>query len=359
MKTDQYLTFAGVPGASGRINNQARSVFGSPSMLILLGAVLLAATPITSSALTLPVNQDTTVDSAKPSVNYGGSGSLGIRSGNSTYRTFAKFDLTALPKDAVITQATLRVFVSRVETAGSLTLNMVTDDWSERSLTHKNAPTLMPWAAAAPLTVTTEDKGHYLNYDITDIVKGWQATPKFIYGIAITPPAIGSPVNVLLDSKEDDDTSHPMEIEVAFEGPRGAKGDKGDQGQQGIQGAKGDTGATGPQGPAGVQGAKGDKGAIGPQGPAGTQGDPGASGIGGYGYQIVVADGTIGSSFENGKVLDVDCPPGKVVLSGSCSGRGILTTATDSIAAYYYYRCYFNTSGINEPIQAVAICANY
>jgi hypothetical protein len=318
MKTNQYLTFADVPDARYRINNQSRSVFGNPSILILFGAVMLAATPITSSALTLPVIQDTTVDSARLKVNFGGSESLNIfRNGQSTQHAYAKFGLEALPLDAVITKATLRVFVNRVDAPVALTVNTVTQDWSERTLTQANATTLVP-LPPPPLVVSETDKDHYVNYDITELVQGWQSHAKPNFGIAITPPAVGAPVKVALDSKENDDTSHPMEIEVAFEGPRGAKGDKGDTGLQGAVGLSG--------------------------------------------FAIIQVSDIIRSSFENGKLVMAICPAGKEAVGGGC---GVSNPAFASVVSGFptgnpspRYSCNFNTSGINENVFAIANCAN-
>ncbi|MEQ1529885.1 MAG: DNRLRE domain-containing protein, partial [Methylococcales bacterium] len=102
--------------------------------------------PTTSSALTLVVNNDAMVDSAttKTNTNYGASGVLSIKNGRAIQRTFAKFDLTALPQDSVISRATLRIFVNKVTKPGALTVNTVSADWSEGTLTDNNRLDLFP-----------------------------------------------------------------------------------------------------------------------------------------------------------------------------------------------------------------------
>jgi hypothetical protein len=238
MKTVQHTTCGAFQNVIRRLNDNPPSLFSRSYGLILLGATLLAAMPTTSSALTLVANNDVMVDSGVPTANYDGTELLGIRNVRSTQQTFAKFDLAVLPKDSVITQATLRIFVNRVDAPGALTVNTVSADWSERTLTHANAPALVP-LPSPPLVVAATNKERYVNYDITALVQEWQANTRPNFGLAITPPVVGTPVKVALDSKESDDTSHPMEIEVALEGLRGEKGDKGDTGAQGL---KGDTG---------------------------------------------------------------------------------------------------------------------
>jgi hypothetical protein len=385
MKMYQRANYGEIPISTRRLTPQ--NAFSRPFGFILLGATLLAAMPTPSSALTIVVNNDTMVDSARTrtNTNYGASGVLGVKNMVSTQRTFAKFDLTALPQHSVISRATLRIFVNKVGKPGKLTVNMVSTDWSEDALTDNSQLTLVPLinqSAAATLAIEPTDEKHYINYDITALVQDWQTNPQSNFGIALTPPADGTPVNVALDSKESTGTSHPMEIELAFEGPKGAKGDQGDPG---IKGTKGDTGATGPQGAAGPQGQAGadgkdgapgpqglpgSSGAIGPQGIPGVQGVRGGSGPKGLpgnngisGYEINVVEGTLGSAFDGAKGLFAACTGTKKVIHGGCAAK-----ATSNTAIYFVsstpaeknngYSCFFRTGDINETIYAYAICAN-
>jgi hypothetical protein len=217
------------------------------------------------------------VDSATPTANYGATASASISNAGTTQNTFAKFDLAALPKDTVITQATLRIFVNRADVSSPLAVNTVADDWSEQTLTQTNAPALK-LLPTAPLTIAKSNTGHYVNYDITALVQAWQANAQPNYGIALTAASDAQPCNFALDTKESTGTSHPMEIEMAFEGSKGANGEKG---ESGIQGSKGDVGETGAQGPAGAQGLAGPDGKAGvpgAQGLPGSQGSPGPMG---------------------------------------------------------------------------------
>lgn len=215
-------------------------------------------------ALTLNVSHDADTNSNVPTENSGDEEGLHVRNVGGIRNSYVRFDLKPLPKDAVITLATLRLYANEVNVPGNLAIQEVTDDWDERTLTANNVP-LTNTAAALNVSIRKGNQDKYVLVDVTDQVKGWQSgLPNF--GLALRPAATG-PVKAEFDSKENDDTSHPMEIEVAFEGVKGDKGDSGVQGPQGNTGPIGPQGLQGTQGPAGIQGPKGD---IGEPGPAGS-----------------------------------------------------------------------------------------
>jgi hypothetical protein len=380
MKLDQQNTYGWFALTQCRLNSNQSSLFDRRCLSILFGVALLAAMPTPSSALTLPVNKDTLFDSAKPTVNYGGSKVLGVfKNGSAFQQTFAKFDLTALPQDVVITQATLRIFVNQVAVPGTLTVNPVADDWSENSLTQADPTLLLP--LHLPLAIGTADKRHYVNYDITALVQDWQAKPQSNFGIAITPSATSKRVNIAFDSKECDGSSHPMEIEVALASPRGTKGGKGDPGTHGL---KGDTGPTGPQGlvgsqgPAGVHGkdgapgAQGIPGVQGPPGPVGPRGIPGArglkgftglpgpagpDGISGYGLFFVVNEKQQ-IIFVQEKTLSALCPTGSKVLGGGCATEGFAFVIRSApLFNNDGYSCTFSDISPGKVVTVNAICA--
>lgn len=318
----------------------------------------------TAQALTLHVKDDGDTHQLNPALNSGGSGKLNIRNIAKLQESYVRFDLTPLPKDAQINLAMLRLYINEAEAPGTVQLHEVTGDWNERGLTAATAPALNQTAFAS-LPVARAHKNSYLLVDVTQLVKDWQnGAPN--HGIALRPDPAGQ-VKLALDSKENSATSHPLEIEVAFEGipgPQGSKGDKGDQGEPGAPGPKGDTGAAGPQGPVGEQGApgvpgpQGLTGATGPAGPAGAKGDRGPAGL--SGYEVRTVTGVIRSGFENGKALDAFCSPGKVVLGGACDVSSTFTLAIGSSPSpgNIGYGCFFSTTGLNETIRTTAFCAN-
>jgi hypothetical protein len=353
-------------------------------LTLALGAFVLSLSMVsTTQALTLHVKDDADTHQQYPTGNSGGKKDLHVQNVEAIRDSYARFDLSALPKDAQINLAMLRIWVNEVEAPGNLTVHEVTGDWNERSLTAATVPAIDN-TALTRLAVSKANKNNYVLVDVTQLVKDWQSgLPN--NGLAFKPdPA--SKLKLEIDSKENDDTSHPMEIEVAFEGPpgskgdqgvagdKGEKGDKGDKGDPGAPGAKGDTGATGPQGPAGEQGIPGINGApgvagpVGPQGPVGAtgiqgpkgdKGDTGAKGSSGIsGYQVVQVDGIIGSAFENGKSLQANCPNGKRPIGGACRADDVGTQVISNEVLTSAYFCSFSTGLINSGIHAQAICAN-
>ncbi len=100
------------------------------------------------------------------------------------------------------------------------------------------------------------------------------------------------------------------------EGPAGLPG------LAGAQGEPGPVGEAGPPGPQGMRGERGDQGEPGPQGPAGTDGAGPAAGL-----EIVTNLSARDSS--TWRVLGVNCPAGKVAISG---GVSLSTMTTGSVA---------------------------
>ena len=124
-------------------------------------------------------------------------------------------------------------------------------------------------------------------------------------------------------------------------GPVGATGPAGAPGAPGARGADGLPGAMGPSGPAGGPGPAGPAGPTGipgPSGPPGPTGNPGPSGpvgatgstgpagpvgatgpagpAGGLSGREIVDSGAVTVSGLSGRRKVVDCPAGKVVISG-------------------------------------------
>lgn len=215
------------------------------------------------------------------------------------------------------------------------------------------SPTLDLVTPAKTFKINKINAGHWVELDVTDLVKGWTTTPN--YGLALTVEG-GSLFDAVIDSKENSDTSHQAILDVVLnktigptgpqglqglpgatgaQGPQGLRGATGAQGAQGLagatgaQGAQGLTGGTGAQGQQGPQGATGAQGDIGPQGlqgpqgdtgSQGPQGDTGATGSNGVSGQEIVF-GTASPDNESAKSVTATCPSGKVLVGG-----GFLTT---------------------------------
>jgi hypothetical protein len=215
---------------------------------------------------------DAHVNLTRSTTNFGTLANLYVGNGNTA---LLQFDLSTLPSGLTagqISQATLTVFVNRVNSGGSVSLSPVTSTWSESTVTYATIPTI-----GTPInSFTAATAGQYVTLDVTLLVQSWITTPASNFGLALSASA----ANVLLDSKENDETGHTAKLDVTITstgaigptgatGPIGAIGPQGPTGPQGTAGLQGLTGATGSQGPAGPQGTTG---ASGPQGAAGTIG---------------------------------------------------------------------------------------
>jgi hypothetical protein len=230
---------------------------------------------------------DAHVSSAQPDVNSGTLSNLNVGGG---YTALVQFDLGVLPPGttaAQITRATLRLYCNRSDTTGTVTVQPVEAGWGEYSVTYNTLPAV--GSMVGSLQVSAADE--FVTVDVTAAVQGWVNAPSSNNGLALSA---GSAI-VQFDSKENEETSHSPELEIAL-----AAGGSGGVGAQGPAGPVGPAGPQGPAGPTGPPGAAGATGATGPAGPAG------ASGAGAFVYE-----GTYSSS--------TNYPQGAVVSYGGSS----------------------------------------
>jgi len=226
-----------------------------------------------AAALDVTLSGDASVNSAHATTNYGTLSNLYVGNGNTT---FLQFNLKTLPAGttaAQVSQATLTVFVNRVNAAGAVTVSPVTAAWGEYSVTSSAAPPI--GSSLGNLSVSLP--GQFVSVDVTAQVQAWLTASATDTGFALASSA----ANVLFDSKENDETGHAAQLDVTLVSP----GPQGVPGPIGPAGVAGPAGATGLQGPQGIQG---------PIGPVGATGSPGAQGPAGVGmvYQNAYNAGT-------------------------------------------------------------------
>jgi hypothetical protein len=229
--------------------------------------ILLAATPALAVQATLVA--DAHVSTAQPDVNSGTLTNLNVGGG---YTALVQFDLGVLPSGttaAQITRATLRLYCNQANTPGTLSVAQVNAPWGEYSVTFNTLPSI--GSAFSSVQVPAPDE--FITLDVTSAVQSWVTSPSSNNGLALSAPS----AVLQLDSKENDQTAHAPELEIAL-----AAGSTG-------TGTVGATGPAGPPGPAGPQGLAGTPGLAGPQGPAGPAG---ASGAGAFVYQGAYASTT-------------------------------------------------------------------
>jgi len=243
--------------------------------LAIISLVICTSTQL--SAVEALLLQDTYVDN-KNNGAQGSNANLRVtKSGSQVCRTFIKFSLATLPSGISatnITQARLRLWIDKESNAlGLVTLTPVTSVWDEATLNNSISATLtsgLPKFFDLPVNSSSD----FVSIDVTSWVRAWVNGSLINEGFVIDPGSSSS-LNLYLDSKESNQTSHEprLEIELSSVGPAGPSGPAGPAGSQGSIGPTGPQGVAGPPGPAGPAGLTGPTGPIGPQG---AQGPPGS-----------------------------------------------------------------------------------
>lgn len=134
----------------------------------------------------LVATEDTTLHSWFPFTNYGESTNLALRSGDIS-TALLKFDLSPLPGDALVAQATLRLYVLSYQDQHNLTIAAysVNRPWSEREATWNLATKTTSWSVPGcngvpadragtgsdPVEISGGDK--WVVLDVTDLVQAW------------------------------------------------------------------------------------------------------------------------------------------------------------------------------------------
>ena len=158
---------------------------------------------------------DSYTNTADPTTNYGSKTLLDVDGASQT--TYIQFNLASIPSTASVSQATLKLYVNSVTTAGSFNVDYVNGAWSEGKIDASNAPALGT-AIASNVSVTTADKNQYILVDVTAAVQAWLSGSETNNGLALVA---NSTFNATFDSKENTTTSHPAELDIAFAGGDG------------------------------------------------------------------------------------------------------------------------------------------
>lgn len=314
------------------------------SQLRRLGVCVLVSSVVAQAHATqVALLSDAHVNATRTGANYGSLANLYVGNGNTA---LLQFDLSTLPSGVTpsqISRATLTLFVNRVNTSGPISIAPANTSWSEGAVTYSSLPS----SGAAFATFTPLQAGQYITVDITALVQGWISSPSSNNGLVLS----SSSADVLLDSKENDQTGHPAALDITLvnAGAPGATGATGLQGPQGIagiaglQGMPGLPGATGAQGIQGLPGAVGATGATGAQGIQGLPGAVGAMGAtgatgatGAQGLQgFTGATGATGLAGATG-VAGVTGSTGQQGAQGATGATGATAGGAYSLAAVYF-----------------------
>jgi hypothetical protein len=186
-----------------------------------VGLFLTILLALTARATDAPLLSDAHISSAHPSTNFGSLTNLAVGNGNTALIQFNLGSLPAGTTSSGIASATLRLYVNRVNTAGALDLKPVTAAWNELTVTFSSAPSFGA-VVGSPIAVTQADT--VILVDVTSLVQGWVTTPSSNNGIALTASASAASTFVLLDSKENQETSRPPALDITLFGPQGPQG---------------------------------------------------------------------------------------------------------------------------------------
>jgi collagen triple helix repeat protein len=235
--------------------------------------------------------------------------------GPSNFQGLAQFDLSTLPfgtTAAQVSNASLRLFVSRIGSPGSVDIFAANGAWMESTVTGTGYPTR--GTLIAP-TVPVAIAGSFIVVDVTAQVKAWLSGATNNGFLIVADPAS---TLVYFDTKESQSTSGAAALEVNLLGPTGNAG------------IAGPTGAMGPIGPTGMAGAIGSAGAIGtiagpagligPSGPSGPVGAVGAAGAAGP-AGAMGGLGLSGPTGQTGAIGNVG-PAGPTGTTGSQGSAG-------------------------------------
>ncbi|MGD0414947.1 MAG: DNRLRE domain-containing protein [Terriglobales bacterium] len=155
---------------------------------------------------------DSYTNTADSSKNYGTATLLYVD--GATEVAYIQFNLASIPTGASVSQATLKLYVNSVTTAGSFNVDYVNGTWTEGMIDASNAPPLGT-TIASNVAITTADKNQYILINLTPAVQAWLNGSEANDGIALV--ANGS-FNATFDSKENTTTSHPAELDIVFAG---------------------------------------------------------------------------------------------------------------------------------------------
>jgi len=158
---------------------------------------------------------DSYTNTADSTTNFGSKTVLDVD--GATQITYIQFNLASIPSGASITQATLKLYVNSVASAGTFNVDYVNGAWAESTIDASNAPALGA-AIASDVNVTTADKNQYILVNVTSAVQAWLSGTETNNGLALVA---NSTFNATFDSKENTTTSHPPELDIAFAGGSG------------------------------------------------------------------------------------------------------------------------------------------
>ena len=155
---------------------------------------------------------DTYVASTAPDANFGDRPYMVVGvEGDDVYISLVQFDLSALPAQAVIAEATFQAQVEESAGSGHIDLASLNGKWHEADVTYATIPPV----GAAAATVQDVAADGWVEWEITELVQAWVSGTRENFGFALTPHK-GDAYLRLFATKENDNQKHYPTLRVAY-----------------------------------------------------------------------------------------------------------------------------------------------
>jgi hypothetical protein len=172
-------------------------------------AVSIQADTNTAVIVSASAVKDAYIRASTPTANNGLLGSLVVdRESTDLQRALMQFDLSAIPTNAIIVSATLKLHATAIGGTLNIAAYQLQQPWTETGVTWNQSSSGVNWSAAGgaynatPLdTVTTNATGEHA-WDITSLAQDWVATTQPNYGVVVASPDGGGNRTATYDSRE-------------------------------------------------------------------------------------------------------------------------------------------------------------
>ena len=162
-------------------------------------------------------SDDTFIRSDAPSTNYGSENSFDVRpDNNADRRGLVKFDLSSIPSNAIITNATLYLYEKSNKTDQVTFIYRVTSDWTENTVTWQtwNLPGGDFDNTVSHFTYFPDQNNCMLSINLTSLVQLWVNGTYPNYGLLLYSTGPNHIISYV--SKEDTTLSERPKLEVVY-----------------------------------------------------------------------------------------------------------------------------------------------
>src|ERR1035441_7179605 len=150
--TRKRSAHSGTQGSVLAKNNQERAMQNSKTKLSILSLCTMCL--LSGAYAQITPSADAYTNTAAASTNYGANVLLYVDGATET--TYIQFNLASIPASASVSEATLKLYVNSVTTAGTFNVDYITGAWAERTITANLHPALgaAVWPRKGSETVT-------------------------------------------------------------------------------------------------------------------------------------------------------------------------------------------------------------